>query len=136
MERDATAIVQGILDHWSRGDFRATAGLLSEDVESIWGEPPGDDIVCHGPAEVARRFGEFLANWSEFRVEAQELIPLDDANVLVLGIQRGKGAASALEIEAHVHIVFKLSGEQIAGTYWFFDRETALRAAGLDESDG
>ena len=130
------AIVEGILDHWSRGDFRATAGLLSDDVESIWGEPPGDDIVCHGPAEVARHFRAFLANWSEFRVEAQELIPLDGANVLVLGVQRGKGAASGVEIDARVHIVFKLTGQQIAGTYWFFDREKALRAAGLGEYDG
>jgi ketosteroid isomerase-like protein len=132
MSRDRIAVAREVMDHWAKGDFRGTAHLVSDEVESIWGEPPSQDIVvCHGRVEVARRFGEFLANWTHFRVVADELIQLDDDHVLVVAKQRGTGAASGVNIEARVHLVFKFAGDQIVGTYWFFDREKSMRLAGL-----
>ena len=132
MPEDRLATTREVMSHWGRGDFRGTADLISEDVESIWGEPPGPDIVCHGRVQVAQRFGEFLANWTNFQVAADELIQLDDDHVLVVATQRGTGAASGVEITLRVHLVFKFAGELITGTYWFGPLETSLRMAGLD----
>ena len=80
---------------------------------------------------MAERFGEFLANWSEFRVEADEFTQLDDDHVMVVARQRGKGASSGVDTEMRVHIVWKFGGEKVVGTYWFKDRAKALRLAGL-----
>lgn len=134
MREDRIEVLRAIFSEWEKGNFRASAGVLAPDVVAIWGEPPGDDIVCHGPREAAERFGEFLANWSEFRVRAEELIPIGRDHVLAIARQFGKGKASGVEIDARVHIVWRFKGRQVAGTYWFFDREKALRAAGLDDT--
>lgn len=132
MSVDRLGIAREVMSHWERGDFRGTAHLISDQVESIWGEPPGDDVVCHGRAEVAQRFGEFLANWTNFRVSAEELTQLGDDHVLVVAMQRATGAASGADTDMRVHIVFRFAGQQIAGTYWFIDRDKSLRLAGLD----
>ena len=134
MPGDRIELLRGVFAEWEKGNFRASAGLLSPDVVSIWGEPPGDDVVCHGRREVAERFGEFLANWSEFRVEAEEFIELDEDHVLVVARQFGRGKASGVVIDARVHIAWKFAGEKVVGTYWFFDRAKVLRVAGLSDA--
>jgi len=99
----------------------------------MWEEPPGGDVVCHGRRQMAERFGEFLATWSEFRIEAEEFIQLDDDHVLVVARQHGKGARGGVATEARVYIVWKFAGEKVVGTYCFFDRAKALRLAGLGQ---
>ena len=131
MPSDRIAALREVFSEWEQGNFRATIGLLAPDVVSMWGEPPGDDVVCHGPEQVAERFGEFLANWSEFRAKAEEFIELDEDHVLVVARQSGTGKASGATIDARAHILFKFAGEQVVGTYWFFEREKVLRLAGL-----
>ena len=130
---DRIAAVREVFSEWAKGNFRAGAGLLAPERVAMWGEPPAGDVTCHGQRQIAERFGEFLATWSDFRVEADEFIPLHDDYVLVVARQYGKGKHSSVEIDARVHIVWKFAGEKVVGTYWFFDRAKALRVAGLSE---
>lgn len=131
MAADRIEILRRVLSEWEAGDFRASAGLLAPDVVAVWGEPPGDDVVCRGRREVAERFSEFLATWNEFRVAAEQFLALDEDHVLVVALQSGKGKASGAKAEMRVHIVWRFAGEQVAGTYWFIERSRALNAAGL-----
>lgn len=136
MAADRIAVLRELFSAWAQGDFRSPRRFMSEDVESIWGEPPGEDIVCHGSREVAERFGDFLGNWTEFRVDLEELTQLDEDNVLAVAVQRATGASSGVETEMRVYIAFKFAGDEIAGTYWFIDREKSLRLAGFGPSAG
>jgi ketosteroid isomerase-like protein len=131
MPEDRIKLLQGVFSEWAKGNFRASAGLLAPEVLAIWGEPPGDDVVCHGPGQVAERFGEFLATWSEFRVEAEEFVGLDPDHILVVARQTGKGQVSGVQTEMRVHIVWKFADDQVVRTYWFIDRAKALRLAGF-----
>jgi ketosteroid isomerase-like protein len=128
---DRVGVLRVVFSEWANGDFHIGGVLLAPDVVSMWEEPPGDDVVCHGRQQMAERFRDFLANWSEFRVAAEEFIQLDDDHVLVVARQSAKGASSGLPTEARVHIVWKFAAEQVVATYWFFERAKALRLAGL-----
>jgi ketosteroid isomerase-like protein len=133
MSSDRIGVLRAVFSEWAKGNFHAGSVLLAPDVVSKWGEPPQGDVVCHGPREVAERFGEFLGTWSEFRVEAEEFVELDDDHVMVVATQRGKGAQSGVETEMRVHIIWTFAGEKVVGTYWFKDREKALQLAGLSD---
>lgn len=131
MSSDRIGVLRVVFSEWAKGNFHASSVLLAPDVVSMWGEPPGPDVVCHGPRQIGERFGEFLGNWSEFRVEAEEFIELDDDHVLVVATQRGKGTHSGVETDMRVHILWKFAGDQVVATYWFIDRVKSLRLAGL-----
>ena len=124
-------VLRAVFSEWEKGNFRASGAILSPDVVSMWFEPPHGDVVCEGPQEIAKRFGEFLRTWSDFRVEAEEFLRLDDDHVMVVARQRGRGAHSGLETDMRVYIVWEFAGEKVVGTFWFADRGKALRLAGL-----
>lgn len=133
MPEDRIELLRGVFADWEKGIFHASPDLLAPDVLSIWGEPPGADVICHGPQEIAERFAAFLGSWSEFRVQAEEFVGLDRDHVLVVARQRGRGKHSGVETEMRVHIVWRFAGAQVTATYWFIDRATALRVAGFSD---
>lgn len=131
MPRNRVEVLREVFSEWAKGNFGASVDLLAADAVAIWGEPPGADVVCNGPREIAERFREFLASWREFRVEADEFIVLDADHIMVIARQHGQGTFSGAATEMQVHIVWKFAEEKIVGTYWYIDRAKALRIAGL-----
>lgn len=128
-ERIAT--VRGIFDAWSKGDFRATDGLLADDVKVTWAEPP-TVVVSMGPDESAERLRLLLDQWEDFRAEAEELIPVGESSILAVAKQYGTGSGSGLPVDARVYIVISFRDEEITGVHWHFEREDALKAADLE----
>ncbi len=130
MTEERIATVRGIFDAWSKGDFRATDGLLADDVEVTWAEPP-TVVVSKGPDESAERLRLLLDQWDDFRAEAEELIPVGESSILTVAKQYGTGSGSGLPVDARVYIVITFRGEDITGVHWHFERDAALGAAGL-----
>src|SRR5829696_2583255 len=88
--------VRGLYEAMARGNFGSRADLFSPD---LLYEPIAEGREAfRGVESFAAQFREFLAQWSEFRVEALEVEDRGDV-VLVTERQYGKGRASGAPAE-------------------------------------
>ena len=109
-----------------------TDELFSDDVE--FHEPPEQPAprTAHGREEVRQLFGEFDAAWAEHKSEPEEFRALDDERVLVLSVERFKGR-DGMAVDAPGAAIFTVRDGKIAEWHAFWDRQSALEAAGLSE---
>ena len=113
-------------------DGAVTAELFAEEVE--FHEPPEQPAPrsARGREELRRLFGEFDAAWAEHQTEPQEFRALDDERVLVFSIERFRGR-DGMAIDAPGAAIFTVRDGKIVEWQAFWDRQSALEAAGLSE---
>ena len=109
-----------------------TEELFADDVE--FHEPPEQPAPrsARGREEVRELFGEFDAAWADHKSEPEEFRALDHERVLVLSIERFKGR-DGIAIDAPAAAIFTCREGKIVDWQAFWDRQSALRAAGLSE---
>jgi ketosteroid isomerase-like protein len=73
---------------------------------------------------------EFNAAWEEHRSDPEEVRVIDDERVLVLTIEHFRGR-DGIEFDQPCGTIFTLRGGKITRMQSFWERETALEAAGL-----
>ena len=125
MSQENVEALRALYALWAQGNFRDGSELFSPDVEF---DPLPDREVARGLAAVAEYMRDFLAHWSEFRVEAVELLPVGD-RVVVQERQRGRGKAGRVETEATFYAVWTFSEGLARHVRWVARREEALEAA-------
>jgi ketosteroid isomerase-like protein len=131
-ERDV-ALLEGILEEWGRGEFWNGAPY-ADDVVFVRAGPDGGEY--HGIDGLSAAWRDFLAAWEDFRIETDRVMA-GEAGVYVLLIRltaRGKG--SGVTIDAEVANVVRMRDGRIARLEMFWDRDTALTAAGVSEDAG
>ena len=116
--------------HWGHGDFRSGRELLEPDVEFNLGAPDYEATPAHGPDQIEQQMREFLANWTDYRVEAEEFLDAGDS-VLVRGRQRGLGKQSGVEVDAPPFGVWAFRQGKIVRIGFYFGEREAREAAGL-----
>lgn len=124
--------VQAVLREWGRGNFRAGQEMLAPDVTFITYTSEGDHLTYHGPAEVAGWMRDFLRTWRDLRIEAQDVLEVDD-KVLALCRQYAKGRHSSVEVEMPTFSVWTFRDGQVIRLQHLRDRAEAFSAAGLSE---
>jgi ketosteroid isomerase-like protein len=88
MSQENVERLRAMYSEWAQGNFRAGGELLAEDVVF---EPMADGRKAYlGRDAVEEQMREFSAQWSEFRVEAQEFVDVGET-ILVTERQYGKG---------------------------------------------
>ena len=109
-----------------------TAELFADEVE--FHEPPEQPAPrsAYGREEVRQLFGEFDAAWAEHKTEPGEFRALDDERVLVFSVERFKGR-DGIAIDAPGAAIFTVRDGKIVEWQAFWDRQSALEAAGLSE---
>ena len=123
-------VLRKLYSHWERGDF------------TYW-EPFADDYVWTavdtfesgeftGIDEVRASWRTWLQAWDGFTVKAEEVIAGSDGRYVVMQLFRGTGKASGLESEERSAAVVTMRDGLIARMEGFWDRDAALRAAGVD----
>jgi len=107
-----------------------TAELFDDEVE--FHEPPEQPAPrsARGREELRRLFGEFDAAWAEHKTEPKEFRALDDERVLVFSVERFKGR-DGMAVDAPGAAIFTVRAGKIVGWEAFWDRQSALKAAGL-----
>jgi ketosteroid isomerase-like protein len=75
---------------------------------------------------------EFLAQWSEFRIDAEEFVEVGET-ILVTERQHGTGKSSGISTEATFYSVWTFRDGLVTRARWETERATALEAAGLSE---
>ncbi|HEY6637325.1 MAG TPA: nuclear transport factor 2 family protein [Solirubrobacterales bacterium] len=131
MSEENVELVRRGYEHFARTG-EADASVYSLDVE--WhsaGEDPYSEPF-HGIEGVRRLIREVRDSLDDFRTEPFEY--LDAGDFVVAGlIHRGRGKGSAAEVEMREWNVFLVRGGKIQSVHEYSDRESFLRAAGLNE---
>jgi ketosteroid isomerase-like protein len=113
-------------------DGFGTSDLVSDDIE--FREPPEQPAprIARGREEVRRFGGEFDAAWESHQSEPEEIRALDAARVLLVSVERFTGR-DGIEVEAPFASVFTLRDGRIVRWDAFWNRQSALDAAGLTD---
>jgi hypothetical protein len=129
MSQEKLELLRPVLAEWAKGNFWAAAELLAPDITFRAAMPA--NFVAQGLEETARLLLDFLDQWSDYRIEADEVEDLGEDSVLVVGRQRGRGKLSGAEGDYPIFVVWKFRENEVIGVYLEGTRHAALEAAGL-----
>ena len=130
MSEENVEKLRAVYAEWAKGDFRAGRELFASNVAYETGRPGGGGVIGRDAIEEDMR--EFLAQWSEFRVEAERFTKYGEI-VLVTERQHGIGTSSGVKIDQTFYAVWTFRDGLVVRVRWDTDRTTALEAAGLSE---
>jgi ketosteroid isomerase-like protein len=125
-------LVRSIYAAWERGDFSSVD----------WAHPEIEFALADGPelgswtgvAAMAQGWRQFIGNWEEYRIEAEEYRELDHERVLVLYNRRGHGKMSGLELDrlrTRAVILFHIRVGKVIRAVNYFDSERAMADLGV-----
>ncbi len=126
-------LVRSIYADWGRGDF-SSAVWADPEIEFAFVDGPEPGSWSGRPA-MAKRYGEWLSGWIDFRAELEELIVVDSSRVLALVHNSARGRVSDVKMDQRsVANLFEINSGKVTrfGLYW--DRDRALKDAGLAAS--
>jgi ketosteroid isomerase-like protein len=125
-------LVRSIYADWGRGDFGGNDWATS-DIEFVIADGP-EPGGWTGLEEMARRYGDWLHGWRDFRAAPEEYLVVDEERILVLVKNSGRGRASGLELESRsVANLFEIRSGKVTRFVLYLDRERARADLGLVE---
>jgi ketosteroid isomerase-like protein len=130
-------LVRSIYATWERGDFSS----------ADWADPGIELVVADGPAPeswrglagMAEGWGAYLANWEDYRAEAEGYCELDGERVLVFTRNYGRGKTSGLEVGPFAMkggVLFQVRDGKVTRLVAYFSRQRALADLGLPPEAG
>jgi ketosteroid isomerase-like protein len=129
MAEDDLLALRQLYEEFANGNFGKGSELFAPDVVF---EPSPERSAIHGLESIIAYMRDFLAQWSDYRVEAQEFIEAGDS-IVVTERQYATGEWSAIETVKSFYAVWTFRDGLVAHVRWDDDRDTALAAAGLAE---
>jgi ketosteroid isomerase-like protein len=134
VSRENVEVVRGIYEGWALGDPE-TMRLIDPAIEvfpdprSAW---PGIEPSYRGHEGLGRYLRSIYDAFSEYRAEAEDIRDAGD-RVVTLAIERARGKQSGVPVNIrHTAHVWTLSGGRAVRLDVNWDRDEALRAAGLE----
>jgi ketosteroid isomerase-like protein len=129
MSQENVERLQAVYSEWAQGNFRPGGRLFAPDIAF--------DALTDGRAAIGRDavegyMREFLAQWTEFRIEAKDFVEVGET-ILVTERQHGTGKSSGVEVEMTVYAVWTFRDGVVVRVRWEIDRDDALEATGLSE---
>jgi ketosteroid isomerase-like protein len=135
MSRQNVEVVRNLYEHWARGDLDF-ADAFDPEVEFSRSGAEGGGVPgrWRGLKAVSAEFGEYVRAFAEFRVDAEQIIDVDEERVLVLSRQTGLGKRSGVPTEHELGDLCTLRDGKIVRVDFYWDRPEAFKAAGLEWS--
>ncbi len=131
MSKDNLQVVRAAFDAYARGDFSAVLGLVDPGVTVTQLPDQPDPQTLRGHEGLLRGMAEWEAEWDDYSFEVRGMHDVGDC-VLVSVVQRGRGRASGIQVQADVYFVFTLRGGKVTRWRMFQSEQEALDAAGSD----
>lgn len=137
MARQHVELVAGIYAHWARGDYSGTdLEVFGPQIVFVRIMPevpagPGGAGEWRGLEETSQAILDWLHHWEDVRDEAEEFIDLGD-RVVALSRMTARGGQSGVPVETALASIVTLRDGRIVRWELFWDRATAMRAAGLE----
>jgi ketosteroid isomerase-like protein len=131
MSEENVEIIRAMYEDWARGEFPAS--FIDPDVVylRIGAQTPDMEGEWRGLEAFSRTTAEYFRSFSDFRIEAEEIIDLDDERVLVLSRHTAVGKLSGVPIDHELGDLFTLRAGKVVRFDSFWNRADALEAAGL-----
>jgi ketosteroid isomerase-like protein len=125
MSRENLEALHGVYAELAKGNLSAGGELFAPGISFDPFSLVGREVVGRDDAEDVMR--EFVAQWEDFRIEAQEFEDLGDT-ILVTEHQRGTGRASGIDIDQINYSAWTFSDGLVTRVRWRMNREDALPA--------
>ena len=126
-------MVRRAYSEWAHGNMQGGVDLFDPEIvfESF---VPGESerVAVSGPAEIAAFMDEFLGQWRDYRLFADDFLDAGDV-VFVTGHQTALGRQSGVSVEDTLCSVWTFHKGKVVHLVFDRDREKALEAAGLSE---
>jgi ketosteroid isomerase-like protein len=114
-------------------------GLASEEAvallhpEIVFEEPPEQPAprVARGLDATLEMFGAFEEAWEKHSSTTEDIQTIDEERVLLLSVEHFRGR-DGIEFDQPCGTIFTVRGGKIVRMQSFWDRETALKAAGAE----
>jgi ketosteroid isomerase-like protein len=133
MSQENLERVRRVCAEWERGNMAAGVELFQPEIVFQSFMPDSSEtVVAHGPEEVARFMREFLAQWRDYRLIAEDIRDAGD-KVFVAGRQAAHGKYSGVEVEDPMYWVWTFHSGRASGLRFTRSRQEALEEAGLQE---
>ena len=124
-------LVRSIYAAWERGDY-SSVEWAHQDIEYVIADGPHPGHSTG--SDIAHVWGDVLAAWEDFRVEADDIRELDEERVLVLTTYTGRGRTSGLDIgrmQPRGASVMTIREGKVVQQLIYFDRDRGLAELGL-----
>jgi ketosteroid isomerase-like protein len=137
MAEENVETVRRMLEAFNEGGFSTDISVAFFDAEAVFEEPPEQPAprIARGRDAVREVFNAFDEAWEAHRSEPEEIRALDDDRVLVLATEHFR-VRDGIEIDQPSTTIFTLRDGKVRRMQAFWDRATALAAAGTPPEPG
>ena len=132
MSQEHVEIVRGIYAEWGRGNFRAGTDLYDPHVILAFRGDFPDGGVYVGHNGVGAYMREFLSDWTDAIIEAEDIVSAGDTVVAAVH-QQATGSGSGIPTEMRYWQLWTFRGGAVIRIENIMSRSEALQAAGLPE---
>ena len=131
MSQENVAVIREMYEHWARGEF--PPDFIDPDVvfSRIGAQTPDMEGEFRGLEAYSRATAEYVRPFADLRIEAEEIIDLDDDRVLVLARHTARGKSSGVPIDHELGDLFTLRAGKVIRHDSYWNRAEAKQAAGL-----
>jgi ketosteroid isomerase-like protein len=130
MSQEKAEAVRRIYDEWGTGNFHAGTDLYDRNVVLVIRDAFPDPGVYVGRDQIRAYMREFLADWTDAVIKAEDLLDAGDS-VAVLVHQRATGSGSGAATEMRYWQVWTFRGKAVIRIESIRSRPEALEAVGL-----
>jgi ketosteroid isomerase-like protein len=132
MSQENVEVVRAFFDAYNARNSEAVDRLLHPEAEITTVSARGGLGDHWSPGATKRYFEQLDEAWTDFRIEIQDYRELGE-RVVALGLQRGAGMSSHVEVASDFAVVFVVRSSQILQLDSYDNWKAALEAAGLRE---
>ena len=134
MSRENVEIVRAIYEGWARSDLNKGVEFFDPEIVFQSYMPDSSErVVAHGVEGVAAFMSEFLRQFRDYRLFADDIRAIGDDAVFVEGRQSGLGRQSGVAVEGPTCSAWKFRDGKVVGLLFDTDGQVALEAAGLSD---
>ena len=123
-------LLRALFAQWARGDLRGGVELFADDMQYRTARPEGW-FEGRGPDDVREFMSQFLAAWSRWWVEIDQLDELGEGRYVASGQQYARGRESGTQTRYPAHVAVRMRDGRITQLGFFFSREEALAYLGV-----
>ena len=121
-------LIRELTAKWNAGDVDSVFDLYTEDAVIRTGPHWPEQAIYRGRDAIRDTSAEWASLWETLQIELDAIEKYGDKAV-VTGAWRMRGAASGIDGQMAIFIVFTFRDGKIAALEWFADHDTAVAAA-------
>jgi ketosteroid isomerase-like protein len=121
-------VIRELVRRWNSGDLDGALELYTDDGEIRTGAHWPENAVYRGRDAIRATTEDWTSMWQRIQIQLDTLDEHGD-RVMATGAWLMRGAASGIDGEMPIFIVFTIRDGKIAVLEWFPDRDSAVAAA-------